>query len=169
MSNIAENTKLLIQAAERGDAAEVQHLIPISDPTFSDSEALCSAAQYGNAKCVELLISVSDPKADDSAALREASSNGHFKCVELLIPVSDAKANNSQALRYASSYGQLKCVELLYPVSDPTVVLKELQYDYPNDYNAWGHLQELIEVERVRNTLNAETATTAAVKVQRKM
>ena len=140
MSNIEENTRLLVQTAENGDAVEVQRLIPVSDP-----------------------------KANNSAALRFASSNGHLKCVKLLIPVSNPKANNSYALQAAVENGHTRCVELLYPVSDPVVALKQLQHDYPNDYNAWGQLQHMIDAERVRNTLNAEVGTTTVVKAQRKV
>lgn len=175
MSYIEDNTRLLMYAAVRGDAVEVQRLIPISDPKAKNSEALHSAAIYGHARCVELLLPVSDLQADGDYGfdgdygLQMAARNGHSQCVELLIPIVNPKANNSYALCVAVRHGHTQCVELLYPVSEPMVALQQLQLDYPNDYNTWGQLQQMVEAERVRNTLNAEVGTTTVVKAQRKM
>jgi ankyrin repeat protein len=122
----------------------------------------------GHIECVKLLIPVSNPKDRYSSALQLAARHGHTQCVELLIPVSNPKAHNSYALQEAAVHGHTQCVELLYPVSDPMVALKQLHHQWLHDYNKWGQLQEMIEAERVRNTLSAEIPTTA-VKVQRKM
>ena len=169
MSNIEDNTRLLIQAAERGDAVEVQRLIPISNPKGNDSEALYVAAIYGHARCVELLIGVSDPQANGSYGLKMAARNGHTQCVKLLIPSGHPNTQNSYALQLAVEYGHTQCVELLYPVSDPISALKELQQDYPDDYTRWGQLQQMIDAERVQHTLNAQIATATGGKIQRKM
>jgi len=139
MSNIQHNTELLLQAAVDGDAVEVQRLIPLSDP-----------------------------KAYGSRALQMATQNGHIECVKLLIPVSDPKANNSSALQFAVSLDHTECVDLLYPVSEPMVALQKMQQQHPDSYKLWGQLYEMIEAERLHNTLNAEVGTTTA-KVQRKM
>lgn len=140
MPNIKENTKLLIQAAETGDIVEVQRLIPISDPKSQESEALQFAVYYG-----------------------------HIECVKLLIPVSNPKEHNSRALCLAAENGRTECIELLYPVSDPKVAIKQLQHLYPDNYNKWGPLYEMVDAERVRNTLTAEVGTATTAKVQRKM
>lgn len=169
MSDIEINTELLIEAAKQGNLDEVRRLIPLSDPKANDSLALRMAAQNGHIECVELLIPVSDPKAKDSYALRWAAQNGHVQCVELLVPISDPKADHSFALQSAVENGHTPCVDLLYPVSEPMVVMKKLQDKYPDDYTIWGQLQQMIEAERVRNTLNAEVKTTTGVKIQRKM
>lgn len=168
MSNIEDNSLLLIQAAGDGDAVEVQRLIPISDPKYSRSSALRIASQNGHVQCVALLIPVSNPKEWDNFALKVAATSGHIKCVELLIPVSEPKSDDSYALLMAAQEGHTQCVDLLYPVSEPVVALKKLQDKYPDDYSKWGQLQQRVDAERLHNTLNAEIATTA-VKVQRKM
>lgn len=56
MNDIAHNTTFLIQAANIGDAVEVQWLRPVSDPKFDDSYALRTAAEKGH-------FDVSDPYA----------------------------------------------------------------------------------------------------------
>lgn len=169
MSIILENTQLLIEAAEQGNADEVCRLIPLSDPKYARSSALRIAAQNGHVQCVALLIPVSNPKEWDNFALNVAATNGHTQCVELLIPVSEPKSDDSYALQSAVENGHTPCVDLLYPVSEPMVVMKKLQDKYPDDYTIWGQLQQMIEAERVRNTLNAEVKTTTGVKIQRKM
>ena len=169
MSNIEDNTRLLIKAAETGDASEVQRLIPISDPKGNDSEALYVAAIYGHARCVELLLPVSDPQANGSYGLKMAARNGHTQCVKLLIPSGHPKTQNSCALQLAVEYGHTQCVELLYPVSAPISALKELQQDYPDDYTRWGHLYEMIEAERLNTVLHTKIGERTSVKVQRKM
>lgn len=169
MPNIKENTKLLIQAAETGDIVEVQRLIPISDPKSQESEALQFAVYYGHIECVKLLIPVSNPKDRYSSALQLAAQRGHTQCVELLIPVSNPKEHNSRALCLAAENGRTECIELLYPVSDPKVAIKQLQHLYPDNYNKWGPLYEMVDAERVRNTLTAEVGTATTAKVQRKM
>ena len=167
--SIPHNTKLLIQAAESGDAVEVQRLIPISNPKANDSQALQCAAFDGHIKCVKLLIPVSDPKTHNSAALQMAARNGHTQCVQLLIPVSDPKTRNSAALQMATRNGHTQCVEFLYPVSEPMVALQRLQQTYPDNYKKWEKLQEMVAAEHLRNTLNSQIEMTTAVKVQRKM
>ena len=168
MSN-QNNNDLLLFAARDGNVAEVCRLIPISDPKAYSSEALRLAAQYGRTECVKLLIPVSNPKIQGSYALKIAADYGHTQCVELLIPVSDPKADKSQALQWAVANGHTQCAELLYPVSERMVALQQLQHDYPHDYTRWGQLYEMVEAERLRNTLNTEVGTTTTVKVQRKM
>lgn len=95
------NTNLLLAAAECGDAAEVQRLIPISNP-----------------------------KRDNSCALQLAAKNGHTKCVQLLIPVSRPKDDNSLALQWAARGEHAECVDLLFDVSDPSLALQHLQRQY---------------------------------------
>ncbi len=87
----------------------------------------------------------------------------------MLIAVSNPKEHNSVALQLAATNGHTQCVELLYPVSDPIVALEKLQYEYPNEPKKWRYLEEMVESEHVRNALNSEVGTTAAVKVQRKL
>lgn len=169
MSNIEDNTRLLMYVAERGDAVEVQRLIPISNPKAKNSEALHSATIYGHARCVELLLPVSDLQADGNYCLQMAARNGHTQCVELLIPIVNPKANNSYALCVAVRHGHTQCVELLYPVSEPMVALQQLQHDYPDNLNIWGQLQQMVDAERLNTVLHTEIGEHTSVKVQRKM
>jgi len=136
--SIEENTKLLIEAAQIGNPAEVERLISISDPQFEDSKALICAAAAGHPDCVKLLIPVSDLKANNSKALELSAFNGHADCVELLIPVSDPKADNSSALQNAAGNNHQSCIDVLYSVSDPHAALHQLQHDYPDDVSIWG-------------------------------
>jgi len=168
MSN-QNNNDLLLFAARDGNVAEVRRLLPISDPKAYSSEALRLAAQYGRTECVKLLIPVSNPKIQGSYALKIAADYGHTQCVELLIPVSDPKADKSQALQWAVAKRHTQCAELLYPVSELAVALKHLEQDYPDHYDIWGQLYEMIEAERLRNNLILEVKNTASVKVQRKV
>lgn len=169
MPTLPENTKLLLQAAAQGNLDEVWRLIPLSDPKANYSCALDVAAQNGHTSCVELLVPISDPKAGNSFALRWAAANGHTSCVDLLIPVSDPKAQDSSALQFAIAFGHTECVDLLYPISDPVVALQKMQQKHHDNYNLWGQLQQMVDAERVRNTLNAEVENATAIKVQRKM
>ena len=173
MLNLEDNNTLLIKAAKRGDVAEVQRLIPISDPKAMGVKpmvwlALEEAARNGHTQCVQLLTPVSDPKAHNSAALRLAARNGHTQCVALLIPVSDPKELNSYALRLATMHGPTECVKLLISVSDPVVALQRLQKDFPDDYNKWGQLYEMIEADRLNTMLHKEIENTNNVNIQRK-
>lgn len=159
MSHIEDNTELLIQAAEKGDATEVQRLIPLSNPKNSDFAALRYAAAFGHTECVKLLIPVSDPGSETcyalhwaargghaqcvellipnthpkngNIALRAAAESGHPECVKLLIPIGNPKDYNSLALQLAALSGHTPCVELLYPVSDAIAALRSLKHRYP--------------------------------------
>lgn len=195
MPTIHENTKLLIQAAERGDVVEVQRLIPLSDAKAQSSEALqfavyhghieCVkllipvsnpkdrhssalqlAARHGHTQCVKLLIPVSDPKADDSLVLQSAAYYGHTQCVQLLIPVLDAKAKDSLALRFAALNGHNDCVDLLFDVSDVDVALKRLKTEY-SDYPEY--LENKITAQKQRKLLTQETSNILSLVKPRKM
>lgn len=144
------NTRLLNDAAGRGQVEEVARLIPISNPTFNSSEALLTAARMGYAECVELLIPVSDCTVNDSLALRWAARYGYEDCIKLLRPVSNLEADgegfppvrvaaewghdtcvpllitssvelNSGALHAAAARGHTMCVQHLLPVSNPAL------------------------------------------------
>ena len=121
---IEHNTKLLIEASNRGDFDEVKRLIPVSDPKFNHSEALLSAVVNGYIDIVKLLIPVSDPKANYSWALLNAAHFGHADIVKLLIPVSDPKASSSYALQAAASKSEI--IQLLLPFSDYYLAKQEL-------------------------------------------
>lgn len=111
-------TAALADAAEAGQPAIVQLLVPVSEPLRNDSWALTQAAKHGHLDVVLMLIPVSDPKAQDSRALQEAAQHGHLDVVRTLIPVSDPAANGSMALRLAAFSQRVAAVRLLLPYGD---------------------------------------------------
>lgn len=189
---IEENTNLLIEAARKGDTPEVQRLIPLSDPTCNDSQALVCAASGGHTQCVRLLIPVSvlkspalnlaagkgytqcvklllpayDLKAK-SSALFWATANGHTDCVKLLILASDPKVDNSFALQKAVANAHQSCIDLLYPVSDPSAALHQLQHDYPDDVSIWGELEQRIAHEQNQKLVGGIDKTTRLKSVRK--
>lgn len=66
----------LVEAARNGNADDVRRFIPLCDPKYNYSEALCAAAEHGRAECVRLLLPVSDPQANNSEALYWAAQHG---------------------------------------------------------------------------------------------
>ena len=191
--SIEENTNLLIEAARKGDTPEVQRLIPLSDPTCNDSQALVCAASGGHTQCVRVLIPVSvlkspalnlaagkgytqcvklllpayDLKAK-SSALFWATANGHTDCVKLLILASDPKVDNSFALQKAVANAHQSCIDVLYSVSDPHAALHQLQHDYPDDVSIWGELEQRIARDQ-NQTLCKEILAAEKSKVSRKI
>lgn len=165
---IKENTQLLIQAAQQGNAAQVQRLIPVSYSKFSENAALCYAARYGHTECVRLLIPVSDPTAAESVALYYAVDGGHIECVRLLIPVSNPKDNASVALRRAYHNNDAICIDLLYPLSSPQEALHHMQTHYPDEVNVWKELERRVSTEQ-RGKLNQEIGGAARIKSVRRI
>jgi len=111
-----------IQAVRDGDLEKVKLLLPISDPSENNSDAIRWASYNGHLEVVKLLLS--DPRVDSSdvnTAIRYASSNGRTEIVKFLLadPRVDPSANNSDAIRWASNNGHLEVVKLL--LSDPRV------------------------------------------------
>ena len=104
----------LFEAAKQGNIADVQRLIPLSDPEVL-SDALQTAAYFGHSECVRMLIPVTNSQKD---ALKSAALCGHFECLQLLLPLSTFE-KRTQALQLAASSGHHNCVELLISVSDP--------------------------------------------------
>jgi len=81
----------LILAAYYGNTECLKILIPFSEPHNYDT-ALENAAKNGYSLCVELLIPISNVTAKNSQALWLASKYGNRECVELLAPFGDANA-----------------------------------------------------------------------------
>ena len=142
LKNKAAATNALSLAAQNDCVECLRLLLPFSDPTFSDSQALCFAAYYGSAECLSFLIPVS---SHFNEALENAASQGNNKCVELLIPVSDVSAKKHRALWLASKYGHVACVDLLAPLGGGEDILQSLQREYPTEPNQWQHLQEVVD------------------------
>jgi hypothetical protein len=107
-------TNELIFAARNGNANDVRRFIPLCDPKYNHSEALCAAAENGHAECVALLILLSDPKAQGYHPLRLACMNNHIECVRLFLQ-STPNDDKSLALHECVKHQHLECLELLIP------------------------------------------------------
>lgn len=159
LSSIEANTHLLIAAAMQGNDSEVERLIPLSDPAFNDSQALCFSAANGHIRCVELLIPVSDPLSSDSVALRMAVCNSHLECARLLVPVSDPMAGDNTILLAAVLSKNEESVALLYPVSNVERVFHMLhkyhsaRADEWEWFNGW---KERVDAQRMHEVLDSQ-------------
>lgn len=187
-----EHTRLLKEAAYYDRIGEVRRLIPISDPTDNESEALRNAISQGHLECAKLLAVVSDahiglkesawhgnvdlvaffiplcdPKTGDSIALRWAARHGYLECVELLLPHSDPKANHSAALWSAALSLQWETVDRLWEVSDPWDAISHLQSKHPNREDALEPLERKA-CEQQKYVLS-QHVTTSAVLQRKKM
>lgn len=113
-----EQTLLMACQFNRTDIVEQIILKNLDETIYTN--ALIKASEMGYPKCVELLIPVSNPTADNSQALRVADYNGHSECTTLLFPVSDTDAISCLALRGAAICDNRDCVKLITSVSDPS-------------------------------------------------
>lgn len=144
MNDIETNTGLLIQAAQDGNAEEVQRLIFVSDPKFNESAALRMAAEKGHFECVTILAPVSEPKSMNSKVLEWAAYIGHLEMLQFLIPLCNPKDRNSYSLQMALYSEHLDCLEELIPVSDPEAALQEYKKVYRGEQNKYDLLQQCI-------------------------
>lgn len=120
MAKGSENSRALIAAATRGDTAEVERLIPISNCKFKGSLAIRLASKKQHYEIVKLLAAHSDTYRHDSLVFRNAARDGSVEMLQFLLPFSDPKANNSEALAFAIMGGHQKAFEFLLPLSDIT-------------------------------------------------
>ncbi len=98
----------LMEAAEHGNADEVQRLIPLCPSQNLNNMVLWMAVSRGHNRCIELLIPVSDPQDNNSGALPVAAAGGNCDGVKLLLPVSHPK-DTSTALIAAAHNGNAQC------------------------------------------------------------
>ena len=142
MNDIETNTGLLIQAAQDGNAEEVQRLIFVSDPKFNESAALRMAAEKGHFECVTILAPVSEPKSMNSKVLEWAAYIGHLEMLQFLIPLCNPKDRNSYSLQMALYSGHLACVDELLLVSDPIAAWNNYRPIYSKLEDDWRILEE---------------------------
>lgn len=122
---LENNTHKLIEAAKCGDCAEIQRLIPLSNPKLFNSEALWKAAVAGHPKAVELLIPVSEPKIDRSSAFRWAVRYNQHETAMLLLPVSNPNEKDNEVLRFAVNNDNIKTITQLLPFMPRDLIYKE--------------------------------------------
>jgi ankyrin repeat protein len=126
-SALAGSTTRLMVVARRGNLAEVQALLPISDPRAANRDgvdALGFAALAGHADCVRALRGHCDPNRRDAEgkdALMMAALSGSVDCVAELLTVCDPRAktgNGLTALMLASGMGFAPVAHILMERSD---------------------------------------------------
>ncbi|TNJ27645.1 Ankyrin repeat protein 2 [Giardia muris] len=118
---------LLIRAAERGEAAEVQRYLSLVGQRDENGwTALMYAAQNGHLTVLKLLLEHEATQRDGSGwtALMYAAMNGHLECAQMLSP-HEAGLQSTQvewemqagasALMIAARWGHLPIVQLLRP------------------------------------------------------
>ena len=93
----------LSAAAEAGITDSVELLIPLTDCTQMESEALRWAAQENNLDCVRTLLPHSNPTDCRSEALHWACYHQNPQMADLLIPVSDCTVVRNQFTAHPQS------------------------------------------------------------------
>lgn len=120
MTKDSDNSRALIAAATRGDLAEVERLIPISNCTFQGSLAIRMASKHQHNDIVKLLTPLSDTRKYDSLVFRRAAAQGNVEMLRFLLPHSDPQARNSEALVLAIQGNHKDAFDFLLPLSDIT-------------------------------------------------
>lgn len=124
-----------------------------------NNRLLKSAAYHGRIEDVARLIPISDPTDENSEALRLALAVGQLECVQQrLIPVSNIRDGDSGALFATCEYEYNDCIDVLFEESDVCAVLHNLKHEYPNNYEKWMYLQQKYEA-RLLHTALAECST----------
>lgn len=119
-SSVSLNSRALIAAATRGDEAEVQRLIPISNCTFKGSSAIRLASKNEHNTIVKLLAPHADTRSHESMVFRRAAQQGNVEMLQFLLPLCDPQARNSEALVFAIERNHVEAFDFLLPLSDIT-------------------------------------------------
>lgn len=172
----------LIEAAQLGFTTCVAALLPVSLPSHCE-RALEGAAEHGQAACVQQLVPQVSRVQCFNRALDLAGRRGHLECLQLLLPHANPKARKSKALAMAARHLKWDCVQALLPVSDaqaawtlllakpPTVHVAlglELMADHvsPNAWKAaltWANADTVAGIEQRWNAHQSAIGLEAAV------
>lgn len=136
--------QLLMEAAQQGNAEDVERLIPLCPSPSLNNMVLWMAISHGHNRCIELLTPVSDPLNNNSGALTHAAGQGNCEGVKLLLPFSNMLENNSAALMEAARNGHQTCVDILAPVSNVEEVYSKLKKAHPNAQTLLQYLEEKV-------------------------
>ena len=120
MATGSEHSRALIAAATRGDLAEVQRLIPISNCTFKGSSAIRLASKNEHNEIVQLLAPHADTRSHNSLIFRNAARQGNMEMLTFLLPLCDPQARNSEALVFAIDGNHKQVFDFLLPLSNIT-------------------------------------------------
>lgn len=160
------NNRLLKSAAYHGRIEDVARLIPISDPTDENSEALRlavaeghldvarmlvpfsnafiglkEAAWYGRVEFLRFLKTVCDPHQEDDIAIGWAIRSHNIECVKLLLPGVDPKDKHSRLLWMAALEKCNDIVDLVWAQSDPWDAIAHIQLHHSHRSDAWQALE----------------------------
>lgn len=126
-----QNAQSLIQAAKKGNLAEVQRLIPICEPSKKAALALSASVYYSHIECAKLLFEfLKHDQAIVNKTLEYAALGGSRELLEIFLPYADPKYNESAALWCAVQSEHIDCIRILIPISDVNLILNRLQ-DFP--------------------------------------
>lgn len=113
-------------AAKKGHV-EFLREIYAAYPQALTGETLQVAAQAGQTACVNFLLPLASAKFSNSYALRSACQKNHTQIALILIPLSDTKAERSEACFFAALNDNPILVEALEPLSNMEHVYARLK------------------------------------------
>jgi len=163
----AQNSLLLIEAAEHCNLEEIQRLIPISYPKSQDNAALtwavnknhlegvkclapvCDvvialsvAAEWGRVECLRILIDFVDPNEIIYAA-GDAAYEGKIEALQFLLQHCDPKQAESYPLQMAAMGRREEIIDFLIPLSNPLDALNDLSEEH-NTNDTFNFLQDIL-------------------------
>ena len=141
--DIIDNSISLIAAARLGDINEVSRLIPISNPLYNNSQALCHAVVRKNTIMAQMLA-----------------------------PVSDVTLNHCEVLQVATLQQDTPMIELLYPYCDASATLQYMLKNYvPSQCRALSDAVHMYETQKMEHRVLSDSVSEQATKntTQRKM
>jgi ankyrin repeat protein len=128
---------LVFRAAEHGDEAELEQLLPslsvsVNTPGADDDTPLHLASLYGHVGCARILLDAGAqpdlPDEDGAIPLHDAAAGGYTELVELLLDrgaeasINAADSDGDTPLHNAARGGNIDVVRLLLQrEADPTV------------------------------------------------
>lgn len=113
-------------AARDGYSDIVALLLPMTDPSARNYDALRAASKAGHVDCVQLLVEACDNIDHINDAFWFSSEGQHKDAITLLLPKIQPKHRQSLLLCKAVHYANEDAFDILYPLSDPQAALQKL-------------------------------------------